>query len=159
MKTSILTEASEHEMKLVQMGAKVQQINSKMCFVTFHINNFDIEYVYNINNKDEYFIERIKPYPLALKVTKTEKELIKVIEIDLAQFKNASQSHNMQSFIEIGNNLNLVIKKFEDLFLYYNISEADCAVFQDQIDLLLKHIESTKDHSQRVYFEKEPDNL
>lgn len=159
MKSYILSDASEHEMRLVQLGAKVHQITSKLCYVTFVLNGIEIQYVYNINKKDEYYLERVKPYPLALKTLPSERDLIKTIEIDLAQFKNAVKSHQINDFLTIGNNLNLSIKKFEDLFLYYNISAEACAVIQDKIDALIEHIHQTKDEAERVFFEKEPDNL
>lgn len=159
MKSYLLSEASAHEMKLVQMGAKVELVNSKMCYVRFVIEGLEIEYVYNINRKNKFFLERVKPYPLALRVTDTENELISVIEIDLAQFKNAVKSHNINYFISIGTELNKSIKKFEDLFLYYNIPREECEVFQSKIDDLLEHIYKTKEHSERIFFEKEPENL
>lgn len=159
MKPYVLSQASEHEMRLVQMGAKVEQVNSKMCFVTFEIGDITIEYVYNINKKSQYFIERVKPYPLALKVTETENELISVIEVDLAQFKKASESHNINYFINIGNAMNTTIKKFEDLFLYYNIPTEECFAIQEKVNELLDQIHKTKEVSPRVFFEKEPDNL
>lgn len=159
MKSYVISEASEHEMKLVQMGAKVELVNSKMCYVRFNLEGIDIEYVYNINNKNKFFLERVKPYPLALKVTNTEQELISVIEIDLAQFQNAVKSHNINYFLNIGNELTKTIKKFEDLFLYYNIPREECEAFQAQVDALLDHIYETKDRAERVFFEKEPDNL
>ncbi len=160
MKKSYLSsEASEHEMKLVQMGAKVELVNSKMCYVRFVIEGLEIEYVYNINHKNKFFLERVKPYPLALRVTDTENELIAVIEIDLAQFKNAVKSHNINSFINIGTELNKSIKKFEDLFLYYNLPKEECDVLQSKIDDLLEYIYKAKEHSERIFFEKEPENL
>lgn len=159
MKSQILSDASEHEMRLVQLGAKVEQITSRLCYVTFLLEGIEIQYVYNINKKDEYYLERVKPYPLALKTLASERDLIKTIEIDLAQFKNAVKSHQINDFVTIGNNLNLSIKKFEDLFLYYNISAEACAVIQDKIDALIGHIHQTKEEAERVFFEKEPDNL
>lgn len=159
MKSYVLSEASEHEMKLVQMGAKVELINSKMCYVHFNLEGIEVEYVYNINNKNKFFLERVKPYPLALKVTDTEQELISVIEIDLAQFKNVVKSHNLSYFVNIGIELNKTIQKFEDLFLYYNIPREECEAFQEKVNDLLDHIYKTKDQSERVFFEKEPDHL
>jgi hypothetical protein len=159
MKSYLISAASEHEMKLVQMGAKVEIVNSKMCYIRFNLEGIEIEYVYNINHQNKFFIERVKPYPLALTVTSTEQELISIIEVDLAQFKNAVKSHNINYFLNIGSELTKTIKKFEDLFLYYNIPRDECEVFQNQIDDLLNHIYKTREQAERVYFEKEPDNL
>ncbi|MCK5762601.1 MAG: hypothetical protein KAH05_00635 [Clostridiales bacterium] len=46
-------------MKLKQLGAKIETINSKMSYVRFDIDGVKLEYVYN--NKGKYFLERTKP--------------------------------------------------------------------------------------------------
>lgn len=159
MKSYILSEASEHEMKLVQMGAKVSQINSRMCFVHFIVNGVEVEYVYNINAKDQYFLERIKPYPLALKTLDTEDDVVKLIALDLEQFRNAVTSRNINCFIKVGNDLNLALKKFEDLFLYYNISRDECDLILQKVDQVIEEVYHAKETSKRVFFDKEPDHL
>ena len=45
------------------------------------------------------------------------------------------------------------------LFLYYNIPREECEIFQSKVDDLLNHIYKSKETSERVYFEKEPENL
>ena len=95
MRSFVKAEAMQHAMKLLQLGAKVQQIDSKMCYVEFSIEGYKLEYVYNINNKNEYFLERIKPYPLPLKIFKSEKDVIDIIKIDMEQYRNAIQSKNI----------------------------------------------------------------
>ncbi len=159
MKTYMQSEATEHEMKLVQMGAKVEQVHSRMCYIRFLVEGVEVEYVYNINKKKKYFLQRKKPYPLALKVTNTEKELVSVIEVDLEQFKNAARSHNINYFLNIGTDLIKTIQKFEDLYLYYNVPKEDCQRFAEQVKALKDEIYVMRDKSERVYFEKEPENL
>lgn len=159
MKSYILSEASEHEMKLVQMGAKVEQISSKMCYVKFNVNDVEVEYVYNINTKNQYFLERIKPYPLALKTLDTEDRVVKLIGIDLEQFKNAVTSSNINCFIEVGNDLNNAMKKFEDLFLYYNVSKEECELIHQKVEAVIEEVYHAKSTSERVYFAKEPEYL
>ena len=60
-------EAEQHRMKLRQMEGEVLQLNAKCCYVRFHIGDFRLSYVYNINKSNRYFLERLKPYPLPLK--------------------------------------------------------------------------------------------
>lgn len=146
-------------MKLRQMGAKIKTINSKMCYVKFDLSGFEVAYVYNINKTGNYFLERVKPYPLAIKEFYDEEEVIKIIEIDLDQFKNAIKSHNIQSFIDINRRLHQSIKKFEDLFLYYNIPQEECDRLIALLDDIDKELIETKETSQRIYFKKDPDNL
>lgn len=159
MRKFVNAEAMQHSMKLIQMGAKVQQINSKMCYVTFDIGDVELEYVYNINSKGKYFLERIKPYPLPMKVYEREEDLIEIIDIDVEQFKNAQKSHNIEAFIDINSKLNQTIKKFEDLFLYYNVPEFEAEIIIQKINEIQDEIKKTKADSERVYFRKEPDNI
>ena len=60
-------QANQHEMVLRQMGGEVLQLPSSCCYVRFHIGDFRLSYVYNINKSNRYFLERLKPYPLPLK--------------------------------------------------------------------------------------------
>lgn len=159
MRKYINAEAMQHSMKLIQMGGTVQQVNSKLCYVKFKVGEVDLEYAYNINGKGQYFLERIKPYPLPMKVYEREEDLIDIIEIDVEQFKNAVKSHNIDEFICINSKLNETIKKFEDLFLYYNVAEIKAKEIVSKINEIQEMIKETKDISERVYFKKEPDNI
>jgi hypothetical protein len=152
-------EASQHEMKLIQMGAKVDVINSKMCYIKFVIEGIPVEYVYNLNKKNEYFLERIKPYPLAIRSYEKVEDIINVIEIDVKQFKNVAKSKNVQSFVHITNEFIGIIKRFEDLILYYNVPAEKVGTIMSKIDEINKEITDTKETAHRVFFDKEPDNL
>lgn len=159
MKRSIGVEASEHEMRLVQMGAKVEQVNGKMCYVRFKIGNVDVEYVYNINAKGRYFLERIKPYPLPMSEFKEESDIVEVINIDIKQFQKAVKSKNIDAFIKINNEFHMTAKAFEDLFLYYNIPAARAEAIIGKIKEIQDEIKETQKTSKRVFFEKDPEYL
>ncbi|MCT4634518.1 MAG: hypothetical protein N4A76_17535 [Firmicutes bacterium] len=159
MRKYVNSEAVQHNMKLMQMGADVHQINSKMCYVSFELEDVKVAYVYNINSKGKYFLERIKPYPLPIKAFDKEDDIIKIIRIDIEQFNNAKKSKNIDDFIEINSTLNKTIKKFEDLFLYYNVPGFDVRQMKEAIEVIDNSIEEIKSKSERIYFKKEPDNL
>ncbi|MDF2591092.1 MAG: hypothetical protein K0S75_558 [Clostridia bacterium] len=152
-------EASQHEMKLIQMGAKVEQINSKMCYIKFVIDGLPVEYVYNLNKKNKYFLERINPYPLAIRSYEKVEDIVKVIEVDVRQFQNMVKSKNVQSFVNITNEFIDIIKKFEDLILYYNVPAEKVGVIMGKIDEINQEINETKKTANRVFFDKEPENL
>lgn len=152
-------EASQHEMRLIQMGAKVEQISSKMCYVKFLIEGMPIEYVYNLNKKNKYFLERIKPYPLPVKSYEKVSDVIEVIEVDIKQFKNAVKSKNIENFTKINNELVETVKKFEDLFLYYNVPGDEVELIMSKIREIKDEIQKTKENAARVFFDKEPENL
>ncbi len=158
-KAHIKMEAAIHAMKLRQMGGKVTQVDSKLCYVSFEIEHITVEYVYNINHHNKFFIERIKPYPEPLDTFTSEDELIQQIEWDLEQFKNASHSKNIDEFIEINQKLNQTIGLFEDLYLYYNVpkSQADIILNKiNEIDVLIYQISDT---AEKIYFDKKPRRL
>lgn len=159
MRRLMNAEVMEHTMRLRQMGADVKVINSKMCFVIFSLSEFEVAYCYNVNKKGKYFLERIKPYPLALREFEKEQDVIDIIEIDLEQFKNASQSHNIDEFIEINNRLNTSLRKFEDLFLYYNVPKEEMDIILDSLKQIDAEIDKTKETAERLYYKKNPDNL
>ena len=152
-------EASQQEMKLIQMGAKVEQINSKMCYIKFIIEGIPVEYVYNLNKKNKYFLERIKPYPLAIRSYEKVEDIVNVIEVDVRQFRNVVKSKNVQSFVNITNEFIGIIKRFEDLILYYNVPAEEVGVIMSKIDEINQEITKTKETANRVFFDKEPENL
>lgn len=159
MQKYVIAQAMEHEMRLRQMGAKVTLVNGKMCYVQFDIGGLEVEYVYNINNKGQYFLERIKPYPLPVRAFENESRVIEIIDIDLEQFRNASKSHNMPLFVELGKMFNDTAKRFEDLFLYYNVPSEVVQSLHEELAKANDIINECKASAERIYFKKEPDNL
>lgn len=159
MRKLVNAEVLEQTMKLQQLGAKVNVINSKLCYVMFDISGFTLEYVYNVNKKGNYFLERIKPYPLALKEFTCENDVVDIISIDVEQFKNAAISHHSGEFVDTGRKLTKVLKKFEDLFLYYNISTENMELLIEKLKDFDDELDKVKDKSKRLYFKKNPDNL
>ena len=152
-------EASQQEMKLIQMGAKVEQINSKMCYIKFLIEGIPVEYVYNLNKKNKYFLERIKPYPLAVRSFEKVEDIVNIIDVDIKQFRNVVKSKNIEGFFTINKELISTIKKFEDLFLYYNIPVEEVNSLKEKISEIQQQIAKTKETAKRVFFDKEPEHL
>ena len=152
-------EASQQEMKLIQMGAKVEQINSKMCYIKFLIEGIPVEYVYNLNKKNKYFLERIKPYPLAVRSFEKVEDIVNIIDVDIKQFRNVVKSKNIEGFFTINKELISTIKKFEDLFLYYNIPVEEVNSLKEKISEIQQQIAKTKETAKRVFFDKEPEYL
>ncbi len=136
MKKLIEAELNLHAIKLRQMGGKVTEINTKICYVKFNVSGVEVAYAYNVNKKGRYFLERIKPYPLPFK------------EYD-----------NIKTFIEINRKLHLIMEKYEDLFLYYNVPTEENKLIVDKLNEIEDEIEKTKQTATRVYHRKDPDTL
>jgi len=142
------------------MGANIKVVSSQMVYVSFDITEeIKVSYVYNINKKNKYFLERIKPYPISVKEFETADDICNIIKIDIEQFRNAAKSHNIYDFIKINYELHNNILSFEDLFLYYNIDSKTLNEIKTNIDNIHRAITSAKTSSERVYFGKEPDYL
>ncbi len=159
MRSFVNAELASQTMQLRQMGGKVTLINSKMCFVRFDIEDVRVSYAYNVNKRGKYFLERIKPYPLPLCEVEQEKDIIELIKIDLEQFKIACKSHHINEFIDINKRFTQTIKKFEDLFLYYNLGQEHIDEIYERLDLINQKMDDALANSKRVYFKKNPNNL
>ncbi|MDD3123101.1 MAG: hypothetical protein PHC62_06300 [Candidatus Izemoplasmatales bacterium] len=160
MNKYVQSETNQHVMKLIQMGANIKVVSSQMVYVSFDITEeIKVSYVYNINKKNKYFLERIKPYPISVKEFETADDICNIIKIDIEQFRNAAKSHNIYDFIKINYELHNNILSFEDLFLYYNIDSKTLNEIKTNIDNIHRAITSAKTSSERVYFGKEPDYL
>ncbi|MCX7884013.1 MAG: hypothetical protein N2448_03155 [Caloramator sp.] len=147
------------EMMLRQMGADVTCFLGKQCFVKFNIEGYEISYTYNINLKNKYFLQRIKPYPMSAGVFENLKDVVEMIQIDVEQFTNVIKSGKFDKFLEINTKILEAARNLEDLFLYYKVDEA---VFDDllrQICIIKKNISDNAVPDKRVYFKKEPETL
>ncbi|MBU0996571.1 MAG: hypothetical protein KKE16_00835 [Firmicutes bacterium] len=160
MNKYVQSETNQHVMKLIQMGADVTVVSGQMVYVSFDINEeIKVSYVYNINKKNRYFLERIRPYPISVKEFETAEDICNIIKIDVEQFRNAVKSHNIHEFININYELHNLILQFEDLFLYYNIDHNTFDEIKTDIEDIHERINKAKEKSKRVYFGKEPDHL
>lgn len=159
MRKMINAELEAQSMKLRQLEANVNEINTKMCYVSFDISGFRLEYVYNINDKGNYFLERIKPYPLPLREFDGREAMVDIIEIDVEQFRNVIKSHNINEFIEISRMMNLTIRKFEDLFLYFNVPKETTESISQKLTDIQFEIDKAARTANRLYFKKEPEHL
>ncbi|SHK49999.1 hypothetical protein [Paramaledivibacter caminithermalis] len=145
--------------ELRKLGAKVISIQGIMFYVKFKIKDTKLSYMYHIKTDNTYYLERIKPYFMTIGDFQSEEDIIDVIKIDLEQFTNAMNSKNFNNFIQIDKSITKLVRYFEDLFLYYNVSKDDLNTIQDEVDLLLNKIIEIKNKSKRVYYKKDPDVL
>lgn len=154
------SEVNQHLMKLIQLGANVQVVSGKMIYVKFLISDdVEVAYVYHINKNNKYFLERIKPYPLPLREFNSANDVINIINIDYNQYKNAANSKKIKDFVHINRDLHNTIKSFEDLFLYYNIP-TDCVTkLEKNLEEIKATIKTASTESNRIFFDKDPDNL
>ena len=146
--------------ELKKLGARVLDIQGIMFYVKFILNdNVKLSYIYHLNPDNTYFLERIKPYSMAIGEYDNEEDIVDTIRVDLEQFKNAMNSKNFVSFIEIDNKISKLVRIFEDLYLYYNIESSDLDTLEDGVYKVLEIIKDIQSRSERVYYKKDPDIL
>lgn len=145
--------------ELKTIGGKVIDIQGIMFLVKFNIKGNRISYAYHLNEDGSFFLERIRPYTLAVGDFKCEEDIVDVIKVDIEQFTNAMNSKNFNQFIEIDEHITKLVRLFEDLYLYYNISPEDLKMLDDSVDHVLDNIKNIMTHSERVYTKKDPDVL
>lgn len=160
MKGMLNAEVLAETMKLRGMGAKIQSVNSKMCYVKFEEEGVQIEYAYSVNTTGKYYLERIKPYPLPLREFTREERLIEIIEIDLDQFRNAIHTlHSINPFISTSKDFHRIFQRFEDLYLYYEVPDETLQAVHDKLEEIDELIRATVGTSKRIYHRKDPDTL
>lgn len=142
--------------ELEKMGARVIDVHGIMYMVKFLIRDIKINYIYHINPDNTFFLERTKPYVIPMGDFDTEEDILEIIKIDFEQFKMAMHSSNFQEFIEIDTSITKLVRTFEDLFLYYNVSKDNLDEIRGKTEEVLEKIHEVKDSSERVYFKKEP---
>lgn len=140
------------ETRLRFIGATdIRKIHGILYFIEFEIDdNLKVSYTYNINSKNKYFLQRIKPYPIPEGVFEKEYEVVSFIEKDIKKFTNAKKSHNFDLFLRITNELNTICVDVEKLFLNYNIDKMDLDMLKHELDDILNLFESSKRKSPKI---------
>ncbi|WP_425446132.1 hypothetical protein [Dethiothermospora halolimnae] len=159
MRKYLAAEVNKHRMVLKQLGAKLEVVNSLMCYVTFDLDGIEISYVYNVNRKNQYFLERIKPYSEPAGTFESEQDVIDTIKTDIEQFKNAKKCKVFDLFININKELNKTVREFEDLYLYYNIPHEHADAIKSKLLDVQDLIFEAKKKGKRIYFKKDPKNI
>ena len=93
------------ETRLRYIGATdIRKIHGILYFIEFEIDDkLKVSYTYNINAKNKYYLQRIKPYPIPEGVFEKEYEVVSFIEKDIKKFTNAKKSNNFDLFLNINN--------------------------------------------------------
>lgn len=140
------------ETLLRQMGAyDIVKVRGLLYFMKFKLNDkFEISYSYNINAKKQYFLQRIKPYPIPQGVFSDEYEVVSFITKDLKKFNNAMNSSNFNLFLDVTKKVNSVTSKMEDLFLNYNVDKNEFLRLNKELDDIVNEINFSKDKSKRL---------
>lgn len=154
---NILVKETMYEMVLKQLGAEVVSIHGLQCFIKFMIDGIEVSYAYNINKKDKYYLQRIKPYHMSAGVFDNVTDVVDSIKTDVEQFKNAVKSGNFEDFLKLNSNIIEAARNFENLFLNYNVDKKYIEEFMNDINTFKMKVSKCVEESERVFFTKAPE--
>ena len=133
------------EILLRQIGAtKISRVRGFLYFIKFKIDDLDITYTYNINHKNQYFLQRIEPYPLGKGIFDNEIEIVSFIQKDLNKFKKAKNLDNFNNFLNLNSTITSLTTDVENLFLNYDISDIDIKQLEEALNVFLDKIQECK---------------
>lgn len=146
----IMVKQTMYEMQLKQMGAQIVSYRGLHCIVKFNINGFEVNYAYNINSKNQFFLQRRKPYRMSMGNYDEISDVVETIKADLDRIKNALASGKFDKFLEVNTRLLKAAKNLEGLFLDYIVDEK---VFNDLSNIVTeieKQIEANIDENKKI---------
>ena len=139
------TKGDSIEILLRQIGAtKITKVKGYLYFIKFKIDDLDIHYTYNINHKNQYFLQRIEPYPLAKGIFSNEVEIVSFIRKDLMKFNKAMQLENFDEFLKLNDTITTLTAQVEHLFLNCDISEIDINDLKSSLNTFSNKIKECK---------------
>lgn len=145
------TKGDSIEILLRQIGAtKITRVRGFLYFIKFKIDDLDITYTYNINHKNQYFLQRIEPYPLGKGIFDKEIEIVSFIKKDLSKFKKAKNLENFNKFLNLNYAITSLTTDIENLFLNYNISDIDINQLEETLNTFSKEIEGYKNNTNTI---------
>ncbi|MCY6483381.1 hypothetical protein OW763_03290 [Clostridium aestuarii] len=137
--------------QLEQLGAEVCNIKEPLYYIKFTIHGTKFRYLYHINRKNKYFLERISPYNMPIAGFDLEENIINSIKIDIEKFKNAKNSKKFENFIYTNQDIVNIAKIFEKIYLHYNISKYDLKEINDEICNIKSKLEDIVKTNKIVY--------
>ncbi len=140
------------ETRLRYIGAtEIRKINGILYFIEFDIDeDLKVLYTYNINAKNRYYLQRMKPYPIPAGTFDKEYEIVEFIKKDIQKFKNAKNSHNFEKFLSLTKKVNTIYEDMEALFLNYNVDKDDLVNLENNLDNMNKLFEEVEKKSMKI---------
>jgi hypothetical protein len=123
-------------MELKQIGAKVRSVHGIVCYISFFVANIKITYLYNINKNNDFFLQRINPYPLSVGVFKKQSDIVNFIKKDIKRFEAASQHSCFQRYIDLNLGFYESLNKMENLFIDHDMSQKNFKKLESALDSL-----------------------
>ena len=145
------------EILLRQLGAdKIQKVQGDLYFIKFILeDDLEVMYTYNINAKNQYFLQRIMPYPIPQGAFSNQIKLVDFIKKDIEKFKKGIKSKYFNEYLETTAHAYKFIQQLDDFYLNYKVEE-DSLVSDSlsqiniAIDNLNRRLDSLINHSKKI---------
>lgn len=145
------------EILLRQLGAdKIQKVQGDLYFIKFILeDDLEVMYTYNINAKNQYFLQRIMPYPIPQGAFSNQIKLVDFIKKDIEKFKKGIKSKYFNEYLETTAHAYKFIQQLDDFYLNYKVEE-DSLVSDSlsqiniAIDNLNRRLDSLINHSKKL---------
>ena len=128
---------------LRQLGASsIKEVRNGVLYIAkFHLaDGMELAYAFNITKEENFFLQRIAPYPMSYGQFNSADAITEFLKGDLEQFANAQNSHNFKRFLEISETYRESIVEWEKLFLSRNVSKEAMERMQQSAEELLQSI-------------------
>ena len=140
-----------------QLGAdKIQKVQGDLYFIKFILeDDLEVMYTYNINAKNQYFLQRIMPYPIPQGAFSNQIKLVDFIKKDIEKFKKGIKSKYFNEYLETTAHAYKFIQQLDDFYLNYKVEE-DSLVSDSlsqiniAIDNLNRRLDSLINHSKKI---------
>jgi hypothetical protein len=144
------THQAKLNMLLTQMGAKVTIVHGIFFYAKFIIKEVEVLYIFNLNAKNQYYLQRILPYPIGAGAFPAPDQVIDFIRKDIQKIQNASQSKKFNDFIIASTQLHQIVHGLEELFLNYNVPLSQMATLEKKIAEINVLITQAKENSRSL---------
>lgn len=145
------------EMTLKQMGANIKSIHGILSYVKIMVGDTEITYVYNINTKNQFFLQRVTPYPLGAGIFNNQNEVLAYIKKDIESFTNAYNSSVFNKFTELAYRTHRTTHELEEVFLAYNVPMDRMIRIEALLDKVKEELDDICQNCEAIQIQKNED--
>lgn len=141
---------------LRQAGAdSIQTHLAHINLVSFQIApDVKVAYVYEIKENGEIYLERTSPYPMLMGRMYDENALIEMVKNDVESFRNAYNSRNYDTYLQLVKSHLRFQWAAEDLFMNHNVDGDDLDDLHSAYERLHQLLDEVKGRSEKIKFQE-----
>lgn len=140
------------DIMLSQLGAKeIRNFSSTMHIVNFDLgDDLEVSYVFNITQKDKYFLQRMKPYAMVNGKYASQAEIIEFITDDISKFRKAKEINDADIYLKLAAEMDQIKLRTEHIFLNHDVAVKDFREILDEFNTVLERVELANKKSDKI---------